>query len=264
MIAIVIVLGVLVLVLAAWLFGTRRALRDARNRGDDLNERLDTATRDVERTMGELASTKSNLDEERKRVEQAKVDTEAALKEAEKSDAVARAATDRALELERVTIDAGGWWALEAVRFDRAWRDHAAVGATTPSPLATTEDPARTAVEILAEALREDSGTAIEVCWEAERPASPAPAGRLVRACEELLAVARSADEGVVTIRQSGADTYVVSLRTEPPVALPPHVAAALEAAGSTPTVTTGGGIELSVAAGNVATVGNPGPTAVV
>ena len=40
MIAIVIVLGVLVLVLAAWLFGTRRALRDARNRGDDLNERL--------------------------------------------------------------------------------------------------------------------------------------------------------------------------------------------------------------------------------
>ena len=78
------------------------------------------------------------------------------------------------------------------------------------------------------------------------------------------LTVARSADEGVVTIRQGGSDTYVVSLRTEPPVALPPHVAAALEAAGSTPTVTAGGGIELIVAAGSVAAVGNPGPTAVV
>jgi hypothetical protein len=263
-IAVAIVLGVSVLVLVAWLFGTRRALRDARHRGDDLSERLDAATREVERTLGELASAKSNLDDERKRVEQAKADTAAAQKEAEKSEAVARVATDRALELERVTIDASGWWALEAVRFDRAWRDHTAVGPSAPSPLAATDDPARTAVEILAEALREDSGTAIDVKWEAERVASAAPAGRLVRACEELLAVSRSADEGVITVRSGDEGTFVVSLRTEPSVALPPHVAAALEAAGSSPGTGPVGDIELTVATTNAEAAGNPARAAVV
>jgi F0F1-type ATP synthase membrane subunit b/b' len=248
--AIVVVLAVLVLVLAAWLFGTRNALREARHRGDELTERLDAATRDVERTMGDLATAESNLADERKRVNAADEAAGAAAKEAEKSDAVARAASERVLALERETVDANGLWALEAVRFDRVWRDHAAVGPDAPSPLADTVDPARAAIEILAEALREDSGTAIEVQWKADQAAAPAPAARLVRACEEVLAVARAADEGVIEVHQEGSDTYVVKVRTEPPVSVPPHVVAALEAAGCEPSAHADGRVELHIGSG--------------
>lgn len=248
MIAVVIVLAVLVLVLAAWLFGTRHALHEARSRGDELSERLDTANRDVERTMGDLATAESNLAAERKLVVAADEAAAASAKEADKAEAVARAATDRALALERETVDANGLWALEAMRFDRMWRDHAAVGPNAPSPLADAADPARAAVEILAEALREDSGTAIDVRWKADDTPAPAPAARLVRACEELLAVARSADEGVVDVHQDGPDTYVVRVSTEPAVAVPPHVLAALEAAGFAPLSEAQGRVELRIA----------------
>jgi F0F1-type ATP synthase membrane subunit b/b' len=236
-IAVVIVLAVLLLVLAAWLYGTRSALGEARNRGDELTERLDTANRDVEKTMGDLANAESNVADERKRADLADKAAADAAREAEKSDAVARAASERALALERGTIDAAGLWAVEVVRFDRVWRDHAAVGPDAPSPLADTGDPARSAVEILAEALREDSGTAIDVHWKADDAPGPAPAARLVRACEELLAVARTVDDGVIEVHRDGDDSYVVRLRTEPPLVLPAHVTAALEAAGSPPTV---------------------------
>ncbi len=247
MLAIIIVLAVLVLVLAAWLFGTRNALREARHHADELTARLDAATRDVERTMGDLASAESNLAAERKKVVAADHAAAASAKEAEKSDAVARAATDRALALEQNTIDAGGLWALEAVRFDRMWRDHAAVGPDVPSPLADTVDPARSAVEIIAEALREDSGTAIDVQWKAGDPPAAAPAARLVRACEEVLAVARAADDGVIEVHQHGPDTYVVRVRTEPAVSVPPHVVAALAAAGCEPEAHADGRVELRI-----------------
>jgi F0F1-type ATP synthase membrane subunit b/b' len=234
-IAVVIVLAVLVLVLSAWLFGTRNALREARHRGDELDERLESATRDVERAMGNVAAAEAKFDEERKRADQADADAADSAKEAEKAEAVARAAGQRVLALEQESVDASALWALEAVRFDRVWRDHAAVGPTAPSPLADTADPARSAVEILAEALREDSGTAIDVQWKADDVAAPGPAARLVRACEELFAVARSVDSGVVEVLQNGGDAYTVRLRTEPALAPPTHVVAALDAAGLDP-----------------------------
>jgi hypothetical protein len=249
--ATIIVLAVLVLVLAAWLNGTRNALREARHHGDELTGRLDAATRNVERTMGDLATAESNLAAERKKVVAAEQAATAAAKEAEKSDAVARAASERALALERNTIDAAGLWALEAVRFDRMWRDHAAVGPDAPSPLAETPDPARSAVEIIAEALREDSGTAIDVQWKADDAPAAAPAARLVRACEEVLAVARAADEGVIEVHQHGADAYVVRVRTEPVVPVPPHVVAALAAAGCEPEAHADGRVELRIAIAN-------------
>jgi hypothetical protein len=235
-IAVVIVLAVLVLVLVAWLYGTRHALREARARGDELNTRLEAANHDVDRAMADVAETKSKLEAEREKVAAAKKEAEAAAKEADKSDAVARAATERALALERQALDASGLWALEAVRFDRMWRDHAAVGPDALSPLADTSDPARAAVEILADALREDSGTAIEVQWKADEVAPPAPAARLVRACEELLAVARAVDGGVIEVHRGDVPgSFLVRLRTDPVLQAPAHVLAALEAAGLAP-----------------------------
>jgi hypothetical protein len=182
-----------------------------------------------------VAAAEAKFDEERARADQADADAADAAKEAEKAEAVARAAGLRVLALERQSVDAGGLWALEVVRFDRVWRDHAAVGPTEPSPLAETDDPARSAVEILAEALREDSGTAIDVQWKADDAASPGPAARLVRACEELFAVARVVDSGVVEVVQTGSDTYTVRLTTEPSLPAPAHIVAALEAAGLQP-----------------------------
>jgi hypothetical protein len=235
-IAVVIVLAVLVVVLGAWLYGTRHALREARALGDELNGRLEVANHDVERAMADVAETKSKFEAERERASAATQRAEASAKEAEKSDAVARAATERALALERRALDAGALWALEAIRFDRMWRDHAAVGPNEPSPLADTSDPARAAIEIVAEALREDSGTTIEVQWKADEVAAPAPAARLVRACEELLATARSVDNGVIEVHRGDvAGSFVVRVRTEPVLDAPDHVLAALEAAGLDP-----------------------------
>jgi hypothetical protein len=246
-IAVVVVLAVLVLVLGAWLFGTRSALREARHRGDELDQRLEAATRDVERAMGDVAAAEAKFDEERKRADQADADAADAAKEAEKAEAVARAAGQRVLALERQSVDAAALWALDVVRFDRVWRDHAAVGPTEPSPLADTDDPARSAVGILAEALREDSGTAIDVQWKADEAASPGPAARLVRACEELFAVARVVDSGVIEVVQNEGDTYTVRLTTEPSLPAPAHVIAALEAAGFEPKVGDEG-VEIRIA----------------
>ena len=118
------------------------------------------------------------------------------------------------------------------------WRDHAAVGPDAPSPLADTGDPARSAVEILAEALREDSGTAIDVHWKADDPPAPAPAARLVRACEELLAVARTVDDGVIEVHQDGdGRLHRSASHGTRRSCCRLTSSAALEAAGSPPTV---------------------------
>jgi len=236
-IAVVIVLAVIVLVLGAWLYGTRSALRDARARGDELDGRLEETTHEVERAMGKVAEAESRVESEAKRADAADEAATASAREAEKAEAVARAASERALALERATVDAPALWALEAIRFDRMWRDHAAVGPNAPSPLAETDDPARAAVEILAEALREDSGTAIELRWKAGGVLGPAPAARLVRACEELFAVARRVDSGVVEVDTDDAGAFVVRFRTDPLLEPPDHVVAALEAAGCQPHV---------------------------
>ena len=142
-IAVVIVLAVAVLVLAAWLYGTRNALREARNRADELNERLDAANRDVERTMGELANAESNLADERKRADRRR---RGRGRGRQGSREVRRggAGRQRTRPGPRTRNDRRrGLWAVEAVRFDRMWRDHAAVGPDAPSPLADTADPAR-------------------------------------------------------------------------------------------------------------------------
>jgi hypothetical protein len=245
-IAVAIVLAVLVFVLGAWLYGTRNALNEARRRGDELDERLDAARRDVERAMGDAAAAEARFEEERKRADQSDADAADAAKEAEKAEAVARAAGQRVLTLEQRSLDASGLWALEATRYDRMWRDHAAVGPEVASPLADARDPARAAIQILAEALREESGTAIDVQWKAADPPEPAPAARLVRACEELFAVARSVDTGVVEVVQHGEESFTLDLRTEPALEPPPHVVAALEAGGCD-VQNTGGVVEVRV-----------------
>lgn len=232
MIAVIVVLGVLVLVLATWLFGTRSALREARGRGDELEQRLEESTHEVERTMGRLAEAESRVEAERARADEERESARAAAKEAETAEAVARAASERALVLERTSVEAPGLWALEALRFDRMWRDHAGLGPDAASPLAETEDPARASLDILAGALREDSGTVMEVCWRAEVVPGPVPAARLVRAGEELFALARRADTGVAQVELDGGGEFVLRVRTEPPLAPPEHVLAALDAAG--------------------------------
>ncbi len=231
MIAVVIVLAVLVFVLGAWLYGTRNALADARRQNEELDERLQEAHRDVERAMGDAAAAEARFEEERKRADQADADAADAAKEAEKAEAMAHAAGQRVLHLEQTSFDAAGLWALEATRFDRMWRDNAAAGPDVASPLADTDDPARVAVTILAEALREESGTAMDVQWKADDPPPPAPAARLVRACEELFAVARAVDSGVVEVGQEADEAYTVTMRTEPALTAPAHVVAALKAA---------------------------------
>ncbi len=62
--------------------------------------------------------------------------------------------------------------------------------------------------------------------------------------------MARAADEGVIEVQQDGPDAYVVRVRTDPPVAVPPHVLAALEAAGCRPDALADGRVEVRIAMG--------------
>jgi hypothetical protein len=248
-VAAIVVLSVVVLVLGAWLWASRSALSAASLRGDELADRLETATRESEVAASDALEARTRADAERGRADAAEAEVadataraERARREADESgralrEAQARAA--RAEERSRAPLDPLGLWALEAVRLDRVWRDHAVPGPGQASPFAGTGDPARSAIEILAGALREQSGTSVEVNWEPDQPIPPAPAAWLVRAVEELLGVARASDSGRLDVEVDG-DDVVVSLRTDPPVPVPLHLIAALEAASLRPAAENG------------------------
>jgi hypothetical protein len=248
-VAAIVVLAVSVLVLGAWLWASRSALSAARLRSDELTDRLEVATKDAEVAASDAleARTRATAEHERvvdlrARLDTATAETTEARTEAEDANRAAveaRARAARAEERSRSPLDPLGVWALETVRLDRVWRDLTAPSADQPSPFADSSDPARSAVEILAGSLREQSGTSVEVVWELHLVVPPAPAAWLVRAVEELLAVARTSDTGKLVVAVDG-DDVTVSLQSDPPVPVPLHLIAALEAANLRPAAENG------------------------
>lgn len=244
MVAAIIVLAVAVLVLGAWLWASRSALAESEVRATELADRLGTAEREVEQKTAELVEARGRLDEERERAtkaegalataEQRAEDAERAAADADAARSEAEARAEEAVAAAGEPLAPMALWALETVRVDRVWRDVVVAGTDQVSPLADTVDPARSAVEILAGSLREESGTSMEVIWKAEGVVPPTPGVLLVRAAEELLALARAADTGTLTVGND-SDGVWMSLACEPPVSAPAHLVAALDAAGLRP-----------------------------
>jgi hypothetical protein len=244
-IVVLVVLAMLVIALLIVLGTARSSLTSTQAKLEATEARLEAATRDAEAAAADAAEATARAAEERERAESLERER-AAL--AEQLSAAQAAAEEAARELcERLAsleqqlaeterarsgaLDALGVWALESVRLDRLWRDQVAAGTAEPSPLVSTTDPARAAVEIHAAALRESSGTPVDVQWTVSEPVAPVPGARLVRAVEELLAVGRAAD--AVTLQVDGGPGAIsVTLETDPPISMPSHLAAALTAAG--------------------------------
>ncbi|MCU1345862.1 MAG: hypothetical protein JWL70_2128 [Acidimicrobiia bacterium] len=125
------------------------------------------------------------------------------------------------LEVERVTAqwrdatsehDAASFWALEMQRSERTWRHHVAPGFDLPCPLVGSVDPLRTAVEIEAAALREESGTGVDVEWSLERSLDPAARLAVLRQVQEQLARFAKRSDRVIVRVSDGGDHVVAEL----------------------------------------------------
>jgi hypothetical protein len=237
-----IVSAVVVLVLGAWLWASRSALSTTKAQASELSDRLADVTREAEVAAADAAEARARAETEQARAaeadhraEQAEKQAAAAATRAEQAETATEEASAALAGLRaRTGLDPLGLWALETVRFDRMWRDQLAPDPSDDSPLAATTDPARAAVEILISTIREQSGTSVELRWELDRALNPGPAAWLVRATEELLtSIARAADSASlgVVFDEDGASVSI-SLRGEPPLRAPVHLAAVFEAAG--------------------------------
>jgi hypothetical protein len=233
-VVLVIVLGVLVLGLFVALAMARSSLTATRSRVEALTTQLDATTSEAERAAADANEARERAEVANARADEAEATRDAQGIELQEAAAAAAEADKRAEAAEALAnqgLDAMGTWALETLRLDRLWRDHVASAPDEVSPFATSNDPARSAVEILCAVLREGSGTPTELAWALPSPLPPVPAARLVRAVEELLTFARAADTASVTI-ESDDGAVLIRLATEPDLAMPEHLAAALAAAG--------------------------------
>lgn len=115
--------------------------------------------------------------------------------------------------------DTTALWALELARVERRWHLSVApgIGLTSPLTACAPDDRPRVAVEILADALREETGTRFAIDWSAERPLPAVTALLVVRAADELLSahalaaerihLAVTADTTTVTLAVTAYDT---------------------------------------------------------
>jgi hypothetical protein len=233
-VVVVIILGVLVVALLVVLAMARSSVTAARSQVEVLTTRLEEATAEGEAAAADATEARARADQANVRADESAAERDALADELAESARTVDAAEKRADAAEAAAsrgLDAMGTWALETLRLDRAWRDTVASSAVDQSPFATSTDPARSGVEILCAVLREGSGTPTDLTWDLATPLGPVPAATLVRTVEELLAFARAADSASLTV-EAGEASVLVRLATEPDLALPPHLSAALEAAG--------------------------------
>jgi len=106
-----------------------------------------------------------------------------------------------------------GLWALERARTERTWRQSVALDPAASGPFESGADPARVSVEVELAALREDVGSVVEADWRIESPLADADGLLVVRAAQELLAVAsRTVEDGVLVVDRD-AEAVVLTLR---------------------------------------------------
>jgi hypothetical protein len=142
-------------------------------------------------------------------------------------DAAQREAADLRDAL-ATSADAQVLWALEIARVERRWHLSVAPGIGLTSPLArcTPGDAPRVALDIIASALREETGTRFAIDWQLDAPLPAATALLVVRTGEELLsAAALSSDRVELHVTRQG-DHVTVGVDAvdddQQPVALAP------------------------------------------
>jgi hypothetical protein len=207
----VVVLGVVAVGLTIALVMVERRRRRAVAAGNAADQRTTAVKADLTATRAELGERQSDL-------VTAQADLE--ISRAQLSD-VQQQAGALGLELEvshqeidrlgdqvrRATSghDATSLWELELQRSERTWRYHVAPGLDSSSPLVDVPDQLRVAVGIEASALREESGTAVDVEWNLQRPIGPGPCLAVLRYVQEQLAgFAKRSDRVLVRVTDEG------------------------------------------------------------
>lgn len=111
--------------------------------------------------------------------------------------------------------DTTALWALELARIERRWHLSVApgIGLTSPLTVCEPDDRLQTAVAILADALREETGTRFQIAWQVERPLPAVTALLVVRAADELLSAHALTAERIrlAVTAQAGTVTLVVT-----------------------------------------------------
>lgn len=234
------VLAVAAAVLAVLLVRARAALAAERRTGADLQVRVADAEASraasseraerAEAQVAVLAAEAAAATKERAGLEKAIAAADVARAEAEGG----AAALEAALAVARAGGgDPGVLWALELVRTARRWREDVAPGPHAESPLTDAPDPLQVAVGIEAAAVKEATGTTVDVDWQLDSPLGPPPALVVLRAVQEVLAAgAKAVDSGRLVVAAEG-DDVVVSLIGAPdePVTPPDPLAGAGRAA---------------------------------
>lgn len=174
-----------------------------RNQGRALGaaaERAAALETELDRARGERASQTVRADTAE--AERAEAAAQARASAAELQVAVAsladatRTRDSLAGELETLRAQHAGCadvtalWALELARIERRWQLSVAPGIGLTSPLATCaeHERPRVAIEILGEALREETGTRVELAWHVATALTPVDGLHVVRIADELLA----------------------------------------------------------------------------
>ncbi len=203
-------------------------LVDAKGRADKAEASATTATARA------LAEGK-RADEADAAQKQAEIDRSV---EADRAEAAATRAA--AAEHQLALLPAAGLWALDERRVGRLWHERVSVTLDGASPVGGAPDPAQAAVQVFADASREESGVVVDLSWRVPRALTGAAAVLVVRVAEELIAAAFVTDGGELEVAIEG-DAVTLRLRTEPPLPVTGELLAALEASGGT--VSTAGGL---------------------
>ncbi len=123
--------------------------------------------------------------------------------------------------------DAATLWALELARVDRRWHVSVAPGIDLTSPIASSPEAElpRVALEIIAAALREETGTRFAIDWQLADALPPAGAILVVRFGDEMLAASALQCE-MVELRVTASGDFVeltlaASDNSDTPVSLP-------------------------------------------
>lgn len=219
------------LVLAVRVQRQGKALAVAGQRIETLELDIDTARLDRAQQVLRADTAEAERDEASTRVAALEEEVRAAsatLQSAVRTRDEAIDEANRVRSMLESRVDAEPLWALELARLERRWHVSVAPGIDLTSPLTEGRpaDRPRIALEIIAAAIREETGTRIAITWQLTNELPTTAALLTVRAGDEMLAAAASLCEdaelqvtdrdGRITLSLEAADGEGV------PVELPP------------------------------------------
>ena len=110
-------------------------------------------------------------------------------------------------------------WALALERIERLWRTSISVRPGEPSPIETADEPLKAALEVLAEAVHEESGADITVRWEGDTPVPAARAVLALAVAESVVAGLAKSDERTEIVVRPGEEGVEIVVDAGDPAA---------------------------------------------